>query len=71
MFRVIEFPNSFDVLSTDVNGNLPKENTDFWVAHCLILNPQERPSTRCSTFVTLEKILVEFHVSIENVDPHG
>lgn len=67
IYRASEFPNSFAVLRGTIEGRLPDRVSDFWVAHCLILGPENSHSTRCSTFTTLDNILIEFHVSIENL----
>lgn len=68
VYRKSEYPDSFAIIKSDFKEVLPDTVKEFWIAHCLILGSEELPSIRCSTFTLVENVLIEFHVSKENLE---
>lgn len=69
IYRTEEYPNSWTLVSQfpDPEKPVPEQVSDFWIANCLMLGPEEKRSGSCRTHELMGDIVVEFTVSEYNL----
>ena len=69
VYREVEYPNSWMLVNQfpDPKKPVPDQVSDFWVASCLMLGPEDKRSGSCRTYELIGDIVVEFSVSDYNL----
>ena len=66
VYRKVEYPYSFALISREPKGDIPSSHLAFWKAHCVALASTKEPDS-CNTHYLIGDLLIEVMFPAEDI----